>query len=91
MPIVVLEALACGLPVVTTDVGEVRRSVRDGVNGYIADGRSPGGIAALMDRLLANRETLAGAPCTDAVLEFTPQRVLSRVYENHRAQGAARQ
>ena len=32
MPIAVLEALATGVPVVSTDVGELRLVVRDGVN-----------------------------------------------------------
>jgi glycosyltransferase involved in cell wall biosynthesis len=36
MPIAVLEALACGFPVASTDVGEIRRVVRDGITGRIA-------------------------------------------------------
>jgi glycosyltransferase involved in cell wall biosynthesis len=40
MPMSVLEALGSGLPVATTDVGEVRRVVRPGVNGEIAGSRS---------------------------------------------------
>jgi glycosyltransferase involved in cell wall biosynthesis len=34
-PNVVLEALACGVPVVSTDVGAVRHLVTDGVNGFL--------------------------------------------------------
>lgn len=36
-PNVVLEALACGTPVVVTDVGAVREIVADGKNGYVID------------------------------------------------------
>lgn len=40
----VLEALACGRPVISTDVGIVRRAVDDGVTGRIVD-RHPEAIA----------------------------------------------
>ncbi len=36
MPMVVLEALSCGIPVVSTDVGDVGEVVIDGVTGYIS-------------------------------------------------------
>ena len=34
MPNVVVEALACGCPVVATDVGEVPYLIKNGINGY---------------------------------------------------------
>lgn len=37
MPNVVLEALACGRPVVASRVGDVPGLVRDGVNGFVVD------------------------------------------------------
>ncbi len=45
MPRVVMEALACGLPVVSTDAGDVSLVVRDGVNGRIVASRDPEAIA----------------------------------------------
>jgi glycosyltransferase involved in cell wall biosynthesis len=35
LPIAILEAMAAGLPVVSTDVGDVRMAVKDGVNGIL--------------------------------------------------------
>ena len=35
MPMCVMEALGCGLAVVTTDVGEVKRVVKDGISGRV--------------------------------------------------------
>ena len=43
-PNVILEAMACGLPVCATAVGGIPRLVEDGVNGYL----SPAGDAAAM-------------------------------------------
>ncbi len=47
MPLVVIEAMACGLPVITTARG-ADEIVRDGVEGFIVPVRDPGAIA---DRL----------------------------------------
>lgn len=40
LPTVVLEALACGVPVISTDVGDVHKIVKDGVTGYIVKKRT---------------------------------------------------
>lgn len=44
-PWVIIEAMAAGLPVITTDQGAIRESVIDGVNGFIVDKHNPGAIA----------------------------------------------
>jgi glycosyltransferase involved in cell wall biosynthesis len=89
MPIAVLEALATGLPVVSTDVGEVKRVVTNGVNGFLAADRSAGALAAAIDEGLKLREQMKGGPCERSVLPFHPDRVLNRIYDNHRRQAQA--
>jgi glycosyltransferase involved in cell wall biosynthesis len=49
-PNVVLEALACGRPVVATDVGGIPELVQDGENGFLVRTREPRHVA---DRLAA--------------------------------------
>jgi glycosyltransferase involved in cell wall biosynthesis len=88
MPIAMLEALATGLPVVSTDVGEVRLVVHDGINGQISETRDPESFAEAILRALSRTETLRGAACEQAVSKYRPEPVLENIYANHRLQGA---
>lgn len=84
MPMCVLEALGSGVPVATTDVGEVRRVVKPGVNGEIAVDRSAAALAVAMFACNVNHAQYAGRACTDAVADYMPAKVLAPVYENYR-------
>lgn len=83
MPICVLEALACGLPVASTDVGEVARVVTAGVNGDLVSVHEPGPLAQAMETCLSNANQYKNAPCVDAVQEFLPKNVLRPFYDNY--------
>ncbi len=50
--LVALEAAACGVPVVASDVGGLSNNVSDGVTGLLAAQRTPAQFAAQIDRLL---------------------------------------
>jgi glycosyltransferase involved in cell wall biosynthesis len=55
-PIVVLEALARGLPIVATSVGGIADTVHHGVNGFVAPVRGVAEIAAALETLIHDRD-----------------------------------
>lgn len=56
LPLFVLEAMSCGIPVVATDVGGTRELLRDGVDGFLVPAREPAALAAALRKLLQHPE-----------------------------------
>lgn len=54
MPLSVLEAMAAGLPVVATDVGDVRTVVLDGETGFVVRTHSPDLLAQALRKVLTD-------------------------------------
>lgn len=71
VPNVLVEAMACGLPVVSTAVAGVPELVRDGENGLLAPAHDVDAIAAALRRLLGDGELRArmGAAARQTVLD----------------------
>ena len=56
---VALEAMACGTPVVASQVGGLAYLVRDGETGYLVPDRDPAELADRLSRLLSNPQLRA--------------------------------
>jgi glycosyltransferase involved in cell wall biosynthesis len=84
MPIALLEAMACGLPVVATDVGDVRAVLPPSGAAHVVPREDPAALAAALRPLLAdaalrarlgadNRRTVeqhfAAGPCLDRFVQ----------------------
>ncbi|PYM94868.1 MAG: hypothetical protein DME04_06355 [Candidatus Rokuibacteriota bacterium] len=55
LPMVLLEAMAAGCPIVATNVGGNPDAVRDGYNGYLVPARDPDALATRVIGLLSDR------------------------------------
>ncbi len=80
LPVSVLEAMASGLPIVTTNAAGCRETVEEGVNGFQVAVRDAEGLAAAIERLLREpqlRQVFGEASRRKAVSEFSIRRVVS--------------
>jgi glycosyltransferase involved in cell wall biosynthesis len=93
-PLTLLEAMASGLPVVTTATCGMKDVVRDGETGLFIAPRSPGEIVAAVERLMGDarlRERLGRAAQKEAAEKYTWERVAEPVAEVYERLCAARQ
>jgi exopolysaccharide biosynthesis WecB/TagA/CpsF family protein len=88
MPMALLEALGSGLPVVTTEVGEVRKVMREGINGLVCTDRNPEGFAQALEQVLTNSAHWDQQAIQTTVHAFHPSKVLQPAYDNYRMLGA---
>ncbi len=82
LPMVLLEAGACGLPAVATDVAGTREVIVDGVNGWLARSGDPQALAGAMARLMQmpieERHTMGELARRRVVEQFRVETVLDR-------------
>ena len=88
MSLVMLEAMASGLPVVVSDVSGVRDAIEDGKEGLIVKKQKPSEIADRLEYLLANSEITRkmGANARKKAIEFSWEKVAKKtinVYLNY--------
>jgi glycosyltransferase involved in cell wall biosynthesis len=89
LPKSTLEAMACGLPVVTTNVPGCRETVREGENGFMVPPKDAGALAMALRRLIADadlRQRLGRLSRERAVQEFSDEVVIAatlKVYGEH--------
>ena len=81
-PLTLIEAMASGLPIVTTSVCGMKDTIRDRENGLLVPTRSPKSIVDAIDCLLRSPElrmTVGRAARGDALASYTWARVAEPV------------
>jgi glycosyltransferase involved in cell wall biosynthesis len=80
-PMALVEAMACGLPVIATEYHEgVREIVRDGIDGLVVPPGDPAALAAALDRLMADPAARGrlGARAAETAARFGVAPVMAR-------------
>lgn len=78
LPMSVLEALACGLPVVSTNVGHLSHIIKDGFTGYLVGSRDPEELKRKIILALKNAENMKNN-CIEAVKEYSSAVISKRI------------
>ena len=87
LPKVLLEAAACGKPLIATDVPGCRDVVTHGVNGLLVPARDPAALAAAIDSLLCDssrRAAMGEAGRKVVVRDFSVEKVAGQVVDLYR-------
>jgi UDP-glucose:(heptosyl)LPS alpha-1,3-glucosyltransferase len=78
-PNAVLEAMACGLPVVTTPRCGAAELLEDGASGFVRGALDVAGLAEALGRLDLSAARAMGAAAREAISPYTPQ-AMAREY-----------
>jgi glycosyltransferase involved in cell wall biosynthesis len=87
-PISILEAMACGKPIVTTSVNGIPEAIEDGLSGLLVDPKSPHQLARAVGRIADDaklRERLSQNARDRAVRSFSLDHyseAVARLYES---------
>jgi glycosyltransferase involved in cell wall biosynthesis len=86
--LVFVEALACGLPVISVDRGGVPEIVENGKTGILCPDNSVDAIAEALERILADRrlrDAMAQLARESVVNRFSGERIAAELVETYRA------
>ncbi len=85
--LVALESIACGTPVVTTNVGDLKSIIHQGETGYVVMDNTPRSLADKIALLLSSPDTKSALSIRASVSRFSwsniAQQIVSEVLANY--------
>ena len=81
MSLVVLESLYMGVPVVSTNVGDIPYVVKDNETGYIVNGYDISDFSDKVMNVLKNTKSSYYDNCRNTAMGYTPERMALRINE----------
>jgi len=88
LPMALLEAMAAGKPIVTTDAPGCKATVRDGRNGFLVPAKSVQPLAEALGKLIADsslRKTMGDESRKLAVELFSKERITSEIMKIYKS------
>lgn len=80
MPRITLESLACGLPVVMTDVGGMKRIILEEYSGIVVNDNRPEIIAEAIKQIFVKKHFYKSSNCVNSVRPYFVRNVLGPLY-----------
>jgi len=93
LPMSLLEAMAAGMPVLSTPVGGIPEAVSDGVEGFLVEAGDVGALAARLEQLLSDpalAQRMGAAARRKVETTFASGAVLPRIEQLYQELGFAR-
>ncbi len=78
MPTVVMEAMACGIPVVSMDVGDVHKVIKDDITGYLVKERNENEFNHKLLKVIINPDKFKDN-CVKAAQQYSNEKFAEKV------------
>ena len=92
MPVSILEALACGVPTITTDVGQITEIISDKENGFLIEGDASSIQNSLhhleQSNVWANMSKKASESVLNSGLDSATDNILTFMQKIHQSKSA---
>ena len=79
--LVVMEAMACGLPVLTTPYAGARGLIREGETGYLFDVQDPQSIRDMLERMSGSDYREMGRKARRLIEDYSNENVMRKTAE----------
>ncbi|MFA5276243.1 MAG: glycosyltransferase [Candidatus Omnitrophota bacterium] len=84
-PLVIQEAMACGIPVIASDFGAIPELVKDGESGFLFKVNDPGSLAQAMRKIIENPDKIKAMSrsCLEQAKENDLYNTVSEIASNY--------